>query len=687
MWAEYTTSDQEQFNLNGSYCQQKWTCESEDASLRTCKCDAKCVIYSDCCYDANITNTDIAKPSYSVYLECEYIPEIHVETYIHIVRSCPYETLDEERKLCENINAGDITQKTPVHSDGVIFRNMYCAMCHRVNFEMFVPGIDCGWKHSYQGNYSVGTLLTLDECRVFYEAPDDVSKPRQCYPMANSCSNGDDDCENGPNNAVFTSSKIYKNAACARCNNESDSDLSCSSSHAKFLSKSKRKRISYSYRILFDLSAETGRSVSKHRSRVTDRSETDFSRKCDLGHVYDPFSKQCQQVECRPPFVYENGACVLQISIKHLNQTHQTKNSTRETTCVSFKTDINDVRIINGSQILVISTNQVYTEFHLSDSFAYICINQQKHPSVYNSLVTYSQEEGLLSLVGGILSVLFLFAAFVIYASYSKLQNIPGKNLLSLIASLFTAQFLFLFAPLLADTSPWCAVIAASIHYAFLASFFWMNVMSFDIFFTFSKGFQRSGEKGQSFKRFAYYSLYAWSVPFAIVILAVCLDKLTSSNFRPYYGDGVCWITNADALLVFFLVPIAVILGFNIAFFIVTAKNIYISEHNTAKILRRKESCKLFVYIKLSVVMGMTWVFGFIATGANGPVWWYLFIIFNSIQGIFIFISFVLTRKVRNLVVDRVRRFSTTSRSGSSTRSTNLIVTKRDHSKVGESLC
>ncbi|KAK3090496.1 hypothetical protein FSP39_012296 [Pinctada imbricata] len=313
-----------------------------------------------------------------------------------------------------------------------------------------------------------------------------------------------------------------------------------------------------------------------------------------------------------------------------------------------------------------------------------------------NYLRTFSKEESVLSLVCGVLSVIFLFVAFLIYTCNPKLQNIPGKNLISLISALLMAQLLFILAPLFTNSSPWCAVIAIIIHYSFLSSFFWMNVMSFDIFFTFSAGFKRSGDRGQSSKRFKYYSLYAWSVPCVLLTICVIIDVWSTSDYRPLYGDVVCWISSPKALLVFFLVPLGIILFSNIIFFVITAKNIYVSEHNTAKILKKKESCKLLIYIKLSVAMGMTWIFGFVATGANNIVWWYLFIIFNGLQGVFIFMSFVLTPKVLRMVHGRVRTifidyrsYSMFGKSSSSTKSTHLMTTKSEDIlvKQDESKC
>ena len=56
------------------------------------------------------------------------------------------------------------------------------------------------------------------------------------------------------------------------------------------------------------------------------------------------------------------------------------------------------------------------------------------------------------------------------------------------------------------------------------------------------------------------------------------------------------------------------------------------------------------LYVKLFVVMGLTWSFGFLATMTGWTAAIYLFTIFNSLQGAFIALSFLITRQVHRLL-------------------------------------
>lgn len=46
-------------------------------------------------------------------------------------------------------------------------------------------------------------------------------------------------------------------------------------------------------------------------------------------------------------------------------------------------------------------------------------------------------------------------------------------------------------------------------------------------------------------------------------------------------------------------------------------------------VFKRKDICKLLIYIKFFVVMGFIWCFGFVVVVINDYVIWYLFFLFN----------------------------------------------------------
>ena len=90
--------------------------------------------------------------------------------------------------------------------------------------------------------------------------------------------------------------------------------------------------------------------------------------------------------------------------------------------------------------------------------------------------------------------------------------------------------------------------------------------------------------------------------------------------------------------------------------------------------LVRKESDvkkEYFIYIKLFVITGLTWVFGFVGAWVNHDVVWILFIILNGSQGMLIFFAYVID--VSNLYQkchDQTRKTTSQPQSSSKTSST-----------------
>lgn len=65
---------------------------------------------------------------------------------------------------------------------------------------------------------------------------------------------------------------------------------------------------------------------------------------------------------------------------------------------------------------------------------------------------------------------------------------------------------------------------------------------------------------------------------------------------------------------------------------------------------RHGDQTRFILYVKLAVVFGLTWVFGFAAAITGIQFLWYPFIVFCGLQGAFIFLSFTFKRNVATMV-------------------------------------
>lgn len=88
---------------------------------------------------------------------------------------------------------------------------------------------------------------------------------------------------------------------------------------------------------------------------------------------------------------------------------------------------------------------------------------------------------GWTSVITLSISLVSMFICLITFALFKELRNIPGWNIINLVLTLIVGQLSFLLGSFWAGNSVHCFIIAITTHYGFLASFFWMNVIAFDL--------------------------------------------------------------------------------------------------------------------------------------------------------------------------------------------------------------
>lgn len=85
-----------------------------------------------------------------------------------------------------------------------------------------------------------------------------------------------------------------------------------------------------------------------------------------------------------------------------------------------------------------------------------------------------------------ILSVLCLILTLLVYAILPELRNVHGKALMCYLVCLANGQTILAFVQLNPSTQYWwCQPFSYWIYFWFLAAFFWLNVISIDLWWTF----------------------------------------------------------------------------------------------------------------------------------------------------------------------------------------------------------
>ncbi|ESO84356.1 hypothetical protein LOTGIDRAFT_75274, partial [Lottia gigantea] len=265
----------------------------------------------------------------------------------------------------------------------------------------------------------------------------------------------------------------------------------------------------------------------------------------------------------------------------------------------------------------------------------------------------------------GRLSVVALCSVLVTYWLFKSLRNLPGINTMNLTLALLIGETMFIEGE--SSAIPWvCSLVAISVHYFFLASFFWMNVMSYDVYKTFANKCILTRIRGTK-KFLPRYAMYAWGSPAIIVALCVFIEYGNVNDTNETYGVNHysgCWITRPVAALITFGLPIMVIFVINTVFFIrtiiciqATAKLAHHTTRRTFSHMTGKSDVML--YVRMSTVMGFTWIFGLASSIISSiftkpdqtvcmalRILSILFTVFNCGQGLFIFFAFIFKRRV-----------------------------------------
>ncbi|ESN96605.1 hypothetical protein HELRODRAFT_163690 [Helobdella robusta] len=129
---------------------------------------------------------------------------------------------------------------------------------------------------------------------------------------------------------------------------------------------------------------------------------------------------------------------------------------------------------------------------------------------------------------------------------------------------------------------------------------------------------------------------------------AVVVNVTGFIDYRLFDGfEHHCWLAK-KAFYFAFLLPLGLIILVNIFVFVRVIKGI--SCDRPTGMVTNQLQCKL-IWLKVQValctffIMGLTWSFAFLAYGDASVVMYFLFAIFNSLQGIFIFLLFNLREK------------------------------------------
>ena len=286
--------------------------DSSCSSAKYCYCDHSCLLYGDCCHDANVTTEIVAQDQ---QFSCVKSGDAAYWMIASCSRSWITEQLadgvanvNEIVSLCEDPTAIRASYKIvppPVTdgSTGLVYRNNFCAQCNglqqsnqiswRIQLNCPVSFLHSPALVNRRGeplNFTINEFLqfcTLDSS----SPPSSLSDPRKCKRLPTglitTCPEDSpmdlrENCTKFGLNLVTYNGSVYANTYCAACWNVSIQYITCAPTRIP------PDRITITnIAVLLDVSG-TGKLVSSSKRYNL------IEEACPSGSVYDTFRGSCR---------------------------------------------------------------------------------------------------------------------------------------------------------------------------------------------------------------------------------------------------------------------------------------------------------------------------------------------------------------------------------------------------------
>lgn len=269
------------------------------------------------------------------------------------------------------------------------------------------------------------------------------------------------------------------------------------------------------------------------------------------------------------------------------------------------------------------------------------------------------KELQIITWIGCGVSLAGMFLTTVTYLFFRNLhKKLPPKILISLCISLMGLLIVFLAGVDQTSADTGCKVVASLLQYFLLATFCWMSIEAVNLYRCFIQVFVGGGNANFMYKA----SLYAWGLPLVIV-------GATAGIQPDNLGNETACIVHGNSFYFGILLPAGIILLFNLVILIAVIRKL--SRTNMKK-GKSGENRTLLGQVKVafvcSLLVGITWIFGALAVGRVTMFFQWLFCIFNSFQGLYIFIFYMVRSQDVKREVKRL--FNPATYNGSSYSST-----------------
>ncbi|XP_029939084.1 adhesion G protein-coupled receptor L2 isoform X24 [Salarias fasciatus] len=265
----------------------------------------------------------------------------------------------------------------------------------------------------------------------------------------------------------------------------------------------------------------------------------------------------------------------------------------------------------------------------------------------------------VITRVGIVVSLVCLIISIFTFCFFRGLQSDRNTIHKNLCINLFIAELIFLIGIDMTKLEIGCAIIAGILHFFFLASFTWMCLEGVQLYLMLVEVFE------SEYSRKKYYYVSGYLFPAIVVSVSAAID------YKSYGTEKACWLSVDNHFIWSFIGPVTFIIMLNLIFLVITMYKMVkhsttlkpdssrLENINNYRVcdgyyntdLPGYEDNKRFIKswvmgaFALLFLLGLTWSFGLFFISEASLVMAYLFTIFNTFQGMFIFIFHCLLQK------------------------------------------
>ena len=149
----------------------------------------------------------------------------------------------------------------------------------------------------------------------------------------------------------------------------------------------------------------------------------------------------------------------------------------------------------------------------------------------------------------------------------------------------------------------------------------------------------------------------SWGFPLVLVAITIGVDYSKAKNtYKTKFRWFRCWFTTENCTDdMFRSAHCCLSVIWNICFYVLTALNLRRAFKDQNFWKTNENEHHFLVYVRLFVLMGFTWIFGFLSAFTDEVAIDFVFVILTSLQGVFLFVSFVCNKRVFNELKKKIK--------------------------------